>query len=114
MGTWVADGLNDEATKSSIAKKAELPDFVDELIKADKEADLYLVEQRKTENYALVFKDPEVILGKHFNDYCNRNTMAYRNYKTEGINNIAKDELKRYDRKIELQDRARRRGIKDE
>ena len=38
-GTWVAEGLNDESTKTSFASKLKQPDFVDELLNAGVKAD---------------------------------------------------------------------------
>ena len=41
-----------------------------------------------------------------------RNQKSYRDFKSIGIKHMVQAEKKRFDRKIDLQDRARRQGIK--
>ena len=55
---------------------------MEEILAADIKAEDWLAELRKTENFALTFPDPPVNLGKYYNNFCSRNTVAYTKYKT--------------------------------
>ena len=101
-GTWVAEGLNDEATMSSLAKSHKVKDLILELIEADYRADEWLAEHKKTENLALNMRDPPIVLGKYFKDFCSSRIAAYKDYKSIGINEMVKTEEKRFEKKLYL------------
>lgn len=113
-GTWVAEGLTDEVTKGSLAKSIKQKDLIDEILIADGQGDEWLEEQRQSENLAHNYREPPIEFGVYFNAFANRNLMSYRDYKHRGIKEMAKSEIKRFDKKVKLQDEARRRGIKHE
>lgn len=98
-GTWVQEGLPDEITKGILARTLKQTDFVDEIVRADHRADDWLDEMKKTENFAWVFKDPPLELGRYYNQFCNRNEQAYNDYKAMGIKKLANTEIERQDRK---------------
>ena len=110
-GTWVAEGLNDNATKGCLAKRIKQRDLISEILDADVKADEWLEEHRQTQNQAYVCKDPPLDLGKYFNDYCNRNPVAYGDYKQYGIKELANAEKRRHEKKIIMQEEAEIKGI---
>ena len=101
-GTWVAEGLNDEATMSSLAKSDKAKDLIVELIEADYRADEWLAEHKKVENLALNMRDPPIVLGKYFKDFCSSRIAAYKDYKSIGIKEMVKNEEKRFEKKLYL------------
>ena len=101
-GTWVAEGLNDEATMGCFAKSHKVKDFIVELVEADYRADEWLADFKKTENLALNMKDPPIVLGKYFKDFCASRIAAYKDYKSIGIKEMVKNEEKRFEKKLYL------------
>ena len=81
---------------------------------ADQRADEWLEEQRQSENVAHNYREPPVEFGIYFNAFANRNEMSYKDYKHRGIKEISKSEIRRFDKKVKLQEEARRRGIRYE
>ena len=98
----MAEGLVDDATKGSIAKNHKIKDLITELVEADERADDWLIEMKKTENLALNMKDPPIVFGKYFKDFCSSRNAAYKDYKTMGIQEIVKSEEKRFGKKLSL------------
>ena len=111
-GTWVAEGLVDEATMRGIGKSHKVKDLTVELIEADTRADEWLAEAKKTENMALNMKAPPIVLGKYYKDFCSSRIAAYKDYKSIGIKELVKNEEKRFEKKLHLQKEAQKQEIK--
>ena len=107
-GTWVAEGLADDATKGSVAQNHKIKDLIEELVAADGRADEYLLDVKKSENLNLIFKDPPIEFGKYYTKFCTRNANGYRDYKSIGIKEMVRSEEKRFDKKQSIQIQAKR------
>ena len=73
-----------------------------ELNEFDEKGDLWLEDQRQSVNLAHNFKEPPVELGKYWGSFCSRNDLAYKNYKNQGIKEMARSEIRRFDKKLKL------------
>ena len=98
--------------KGSLAKTMQTKELVQELVEADNRAHEWHEEHEKIKQFNLNFKEPPIDLGRYYKDFCSRNPLAYRDFKTQGIKGIVEAEERRFEKKIDLQDQARRRDIK--
>ena len=97
---------------TTFARTIKQPDLVNEIVEADHRADEFLDGLNDMHNKEANCRDPPTNLGKFFNDYTRRNPTAYSDYKSIGIEQIAKTEVHRYEKKLKLQLEAKRKGIR--